>query len=89
MRAVNLLPVEPKRTRKAPGVLTQLAIAAPVVVGGLLVAGYLLTSSQVNSKRGTLTALQDELAAIPNFGKKSIEEVQETLAAHGLALREE
>jgi Tfp pilus assembly protein PilN len=65
MRAVNLLPVEPKRARKAPGVVTQLAIAAPVVVGGLLAAGYLLTSSQVNSKRATLTALQDELAAIP------------------------
>ena len=28
-----------------------------------------------------------ELAAIPNFGKKSIEEVKETLAAHGLTLR--
>ena len=32
---------------------------------------------------------QDELAAIPNFGKKSIEEVCEILAAHGLTLREE
>jgi DNA-directed RNA polymerase subunit alpha len=30
-----------------------------------------------------------ELAAIPNFGKKSIEEVRETLAAHGLTMREE
>ena len=30
-----------------------------------------------------------ELAAIPNFGKKSIEEVAETLQAHGLGLREE
>jgi DNA-directed RNA polymerase subunit alpha len=28
-----------------------------------------------------------ELSAIPNFGKKSIEEVKENLAAHGLALR--
>ena len=32
---------------------------------------------------------ESELAAIPNFGKKSIEEVRETLAAHGLTLREE
>jgi DNA-directed RNA polymerase subunit alpha len=32
---------------------------------------------------------ETELAAIPNFGKKSIEEVRETLAAHGLNLREE
>jgi len=30
-----------------------------------------------------------ELGAIPNFGKKSIEEVKETLAAHGLNLRGE
>src|SRR6266508_632627 len=28
-----------------------------------------------------------ELAAIPNFGKKSVEEVKETLAGHGLTLR--
>jgi DNA-directed RNA polymerase subunit alpha len=32
---------------------------------------------------------ESELAAIPNFGKKSIEEVSETLQAHGLTLREE
>jgi DNA-directed RNA polymerase subunit alpha len=30
---------------------------------------------------------ENELAAIPNFGKKSIEEVKETLAAHGLHLK--
>jgi hypothetical protein len=30
---------------------------------------------------------EGELAAIPNFGKKSVEEVKETLAAHGLTLR--
>jgi DNA-directed RNA polymerase subunit alpha len=30
---------------------------------------------------------ESELAAIPNFGKKSIEEVKETLAAQGLTLR--
>jgi len=30
---------------------------------------------------------ENELAAIPNFGKKSIEEVRETLAQHGLTLR--
>jgi DNA-directed RNA polymerase subunit alpha len=32
---------------------------------------------------------ESELAAIPNFGKKSIEEVRETLQAHGLSLRDE
>ena len=30
---------------------------------------------------------ENELAAIPNFGKKSIEEVKETLATQGLNLR--
>ena len=30
---------------------------------------------------------ENELAAIPNFGKKSIEEVKETLATQGLSLR--
>ena len=32
---------------------------------------------------------ENELGAIPNFGKKSIEEVKETLAAHSLSLRGE
>src|ERR687884_272690 len=32
---------------------------------------------------------EQELAAIPNFGKKSIEEVRETLQQHGLNLRGE
>ena len=34
-----------------------------------------------------VTKTENELAAIPNFGKKSIEEVKETLAAQGLTLR--
>jgi DNA-directed RNA polymerase subunit alpha len=34
-----------------------------------------------------VTKSESELAAIPNFGKKSIEEVKETLAQHGLVLR--
>ncbi len=34
-----------------------------------------------------VTKTESELAAIPNFGKKSIEEVKETLATHGLTLR--
>ncbi|HXV94925.1 MAG TPA: DNA-directed RNA polymerase subunit alpha C-terminal domain-containing protein [Gaiellaceae bacterium] len=32
---------------------------------------------------------EGELAAIPSFGKKSIDEVRETLPAHGLTLRGE
>ncbi|MFN0154847.1 MAG: DNA-directed RNA polymerase subunit alpha [Gaiella sp.] len=39
---------------------------------------------------GDLTTKSEaELAAIPNFGRKSIEEVRETLAQHGLALKGE
>jgi DNA-directed RNA polymerase subunit alpha len=39
---------------------------------------------------GDLTSKGDaELAAIPNFGRKSIEEVRETLAQHGLTLKGE
>ena len=34
-----------------------------------------------------VTKTESELAAIPNFGKKSIEEVKETLPTHGLTLR--
>jgi DNA-directed RNA polymerase subunit alpha len=34
-----------------------------------------------------VTKTEGELAAIPNFGKKSIEEVKETLGTHGLTLR--
>ena len=34
-----------------------------------------------------VTKTENELASIPNFGKKSIEEVKETLGQHGLALR--
>jgi DNA-directed RNA polymerase subunit alpha len=36
-----------------------------------------------------VTKTENELASIPNFGKKSIEEVKETLQAHGLNLRGE
>src|ERR687883_100 len=34
-----------------------------------------------------VTKTENELGAIPNFGKKSIEEVKETLSQHGLRLR--
>jgi DNA-directed RNA polymerase subunit alpha len=36
-----------------------------------------------------VTKSESELAAIPNFGRQSIEEVRETLAAHGLTLKGE
>jgi Tfp pilus assembly protein PilN len=65
MRAVNLLPREPKLGRKRFSVAGQLALLAPFVVGGVLTAGYLLASSKVNDRKATLLALQAELAALP------------------------
>ena len=65
MRAVNLLPREPKLGRKRLSVVAQLAIGAPFVVAGLVAAGYLLASSSVNERKTTLAAARAELAALP------------------------
>src|SRR5712691_9588546 len=65
MRAVNLLPREPKRSRKRLTVVAQVAIVSPFVVGSLLAGGYLLASSKANDKKVTLQALQAELSALP------------------------
>jgi Tfp pilus assembly protein PilN len=68
VRAVNLLPRDESRgpggRRRMTGAV-QLALVSPFVIGSLLAAGYLLTSSKVNDKKATLQALQEELAAIP------------------------
>ena len=48
------------------------------------------TASSGSASRRSATSSprrENELASIPNFGKKSIEEVKETLAQHGLRLR--
>ena len=65
MRAVNLLPREPKRTRKAPE--RRRAARGPGALRGraLLAAGYLLASAKVNDRKATLQALRDELASLP------------------------
>ena len=39
--------------------------------------------------RAEIAARVAELVAIPNFGRKSIEEVRSSLAAHGLLLKGE
>jgi Tfp pilus assembly protein PilN len=66
MRAVNLLPRDEPRRRKAHMTIgTQLALVSPFVVISLIVAGYLLASSKVNDNKATLNALQQELAALP------------------------
>ena len=65
MRAVNLLPREPKLGRKRLSTVAQLALVAPFVVASLLTAGYLLSSAKVNDRKGTLVALQAELALLP------------------------
>ena len=95
MRAVNLLPREEKQARKRPGAVGQLALVAPFVVGGLLVAGFLLASSSVNSQRSTLQALKDELATEIAAHPKSaaqgnpalVTERNERIAALGTALQ--
>ncbi len=65
MRAVNLLPREPKLGRKRLSTVAQFALVAPIVVASLLTAGYLLSSAKVNDRKGTLVALQAELALLP------------------------
>ena len=47
------------------------------------------SASGVETIGDLISKTEAELSAIPNFGKKSIEEVKENLAAHGLDLREE
>ena len=54
-------------------------------VNGVPFRGSLLP--QGDGRHYLVVKSENELAAIPNFGKKSIEEVKETLAAHGLTLR--
>jgi len=75
--------------------------AAPLVAGGPLddilieelelgVRSYnCLKRAGIQTIGDLLSKSEAELNAIPNFGKKSIDEVIETLAAHGLALRDD
>ena len=65
MRAVNLLPREVKRSRTRLTAVGQLAIVSPFVVAALIVSGYLLASSTVNSKEAALRDARDRLAALP------------------------
>jgi Tfp pilus assembly protein PilN len=65
MRAVNLLPREPKRTRTRLTAVGQVAIVSPFVVAALLAAGFLLAGSKVNDKKATLQEAQARLAALP------------------------
>jgi DNA-directed RNA polymerase subunit alpha len=79
------------------------AAGAPVAAGGrsdgmddilieeleLGVRSYnCLKRAGIQSVGDLLTRSESELNAIPNFGRKSIEEVIETLRARGLSLRE-
>jgi Tfp pilus assembly protein PilN len=63
------------------------------VVGSLLAAGYMLTSSKVSASKATLRALQEELAAIPPRATTSEANAQlalqhdQRIAALGAALK--
>ncbi|CAB5036985.1 unannotated protein [freshwater metagenome] len=75
--------------------------AAPLAAGGPLddilieelelgVRSYnCLKRAGIQTIGDLLSKSEAELNAIPNFGKKSIDEVIETLAARGLALRDD
>jgi Tfp pilus assembly protein PilN len=65
MRAVNLLPREPRLRRKRVSAVTQVALVTPFVAAGLVTAGYLLASSKVNDRQATRDALRSELASLP------------------------
>ena len=54
---------------------------------GLLSAVVVSRLYGVETIGDLISKTEAELSAIPNFGKKSIEEVKENLAAHGLGLR--
>ena len=83
------------------GVVAGVPGAAPLTAGGadddilieeleLGVRSYnCLKRAGIQTIGELLSKSEDELAAIPNFGRKSIDEVVETLAARGLTLRED
>ena len=65
MRAVNLLPRDVSKQRKAPApVVLVAAIGGTLVLGGLFL-GVTMTGGAVDSRRAELAALESELALIP------------------------
>jgi Tfp pilus assembly protein PilN len=65
VRAVNLLPRDDSKQRKAPPpVVLVAAIGGTLVLGGLFL-GVTMTGGAVDSKRDELAALESELALIP------------------------
>ena len=51
--------------------------------------GALFEHGRIQTVGDLISKSEAELAAIPNFGKKSIDEVIETLQARGLGLRQD
>ena len=65
-------------------------LALPIEELDLTVRSYnCLKRAGIQTVGDLVQKSESELAAIPNFGRKSIEEVRETLAAHGLTLKGE
>jgi Tfp pilus assembly protein PilN len=67
MRAVNLLPREPVRSKRTggPSVHAQLSVACPLLAVVLVGAVWFFVGSRLPSKRDTLAGLQAELARMP------------------------
>jgi Tfp pilus assembly protein PilN len=65
MRAVNLLPSDVDQGRKGPPVAIVAGCAGAVLAMAVLAGGYLQASSKVGDANGQLSALDVQLAAIP------------------------
>ena len=52
-------------------------------------AGALITHGRIETIGDLTSKSENELVAIPNFGRKSIEEVRAALSTHGLTLKGE
>jgi len=72
VRAVNLLPRDAARgagLRPSPVIIA--AVAAPILAGGLVLAGYEFEHSSVTSVRGQLAAVQAQAAVLPQSQPQS------------------
>lgn len=65
MRAVNLLPKDEGRTRRAPGGVAVTAVVGSVLVTAAMAFLFLNAASSVSANRTELDSLKAQLAAVP------------------------